>query len=220
MRYRLNSYWMLVALIALFGEPVFAAGDEGANGIREGCGLCGKRVSVPLAHIGLLEIGMVAVATATWPEGYNLLAVRRNTVQLKESWTRPPEFHFTGNLFTSDNDWWYFNVFAHGLFGSEAYLSARVWGHGPGVSGLLAVFASFSWEYLVEAWYKRPSAIDLFWTPLSGILLGELRFRTYLAVTRRVSSPALRKALQILLDPLGSFERRLLGCEIRPRLCP
>ena len=215
MWYRKNRYLVIAVLFSLFREPGLAAAGERVYGVREVCAVCDKSVSVPFAHIGVVELGMVAVAVAAWPEGYNPLAVRRNVGQLEESWTHPPEFHFTGNLFTSDNDWWYFNVFAHGLFGSEAYLSSRVWGHGPFVSGMFAVFASFSWEYLVEAWYKRPSAIDLFWTPLSGILLGELRFRAYLAVTRRVSAPALRKSLQILLDPLGSFERRLLECEIR-----
>jgi hypothetical protein len=40
--------------------------------------------------------------------------------------------------------------------------------------------ASVAWEYALEGSVKRPSAIDLAWTPIvGGLLLGELRFRAY-----------------------------------------
>jgi hypothetical protein len=194
--------------IAIIAEPAWASDS------MERCKVCERRVTVPFVRIALVETGMHAAAGALWPEGYSPVMVDRNQRQFEKSWTNPPELHFKANIFESDNDWWTLNVFAHGLFGSEAYLAARGWRHGPLVSVLFAVLASFTWEYLIESWYKPPSAIDLFWTPLFGTLLGELRYQAYLAVTRKISKKGLKKALQILLDPLGSMERRILACEL------
>lgn len=179
------------------------------------CAECGRRVTVPFARIAVMELAMHTAAGALWPEAYHPLAVSRNRDQFTRSWRHRPDFRFNEPFFGSDGDWWYFNVFAHALFGSEAYLAGRGWGHRPVVAGLFAAFASFTWEYLVEAWYKTPSAIDLFWTPLSGVLFGELRYRAYLAATRRVSRGRMRRFLQAVIDPLGSFERRALECALR-----
>ncbi len=200
---------VLVILGVTAGPMPAAAGEPG--GPSPDCRPCQKRYSVPFVHIGLLELGMHTAEGVLWPDGFSPIQVRKNARRLAESWTRPPEFGFSGSLFSSDGDWWTFNIFAHGLFGSEAYLSGRVWGHRPVVAGLLTLFASFTWEYLVEGWYQRPSAIDLFWTPLSGALLGELRYRALRAL-RRLSRPELRRAMGIVLDPLGSLERRILEC--------
>ncbi len=82
------------------------------------------------------------------------------------------------------------------------------------VSFIYAAAAAFTWEYLVEAWYKRPSAIDLFWTPAGGALLGELRYQLYLLAKHRIAARVPRVLMMSLLDPLGELERLILGCEI------
>jgi hypothetical protein len=150
-------------------------------------------------------------ASALWPNGYDPTRIRKNRDQLARSFRNQPRFDADKPLFASDGDWWTFNVFAHGLFGSEAYLSGRDMKHGVVVSFLYALFASCSWEYLVEGLYKQPSAIDLFWTPAAGTILGELRFRLYRLVSTRVKGHALRLALQIIIDPIGRFQYFLMG---------
>ena len=171
------------------------------------------RAVLPLARIGMLQVGMHVAATALWPSGYNPLAVEKNRRQLARSWTRRPDYDAGAKLFESDGDWWYFNVFAHGLFGSEGYLAGRDLGHGPMVSFLYALLASTTWEYLVEGFYKQPSAIDLFWTPACGVLLGELRYRLHRWVSTRISARPLRTILRVALNPFGTFQDLLMGCE-------
>lgn len=205
---------LLAAVLAVAAPPGVSLASDAVSRSPTCRNGCQKRYTIPAVRIAVLELGMHTAAGALWPEGYHPLAVQRNRAQLRQSWTHAPEFHFTGSVFSSDNDWWYFNVFAHGLFGSEAYLAARVWGHRPVVACLHALVASFAWEYLVEAWYKPPSAIDLFWTPLSGVIFGELRFWAYRRVSRRIARPGLRRFWQVLLDPLGAFERKLVGCSL------
>jgi hypothetical protein len=59
---------------------------------------------------------------------------------------------------------------------------------------------SFIVRGVVEGSYKRPSAIDLVWTPLiGGLVFGEARFRLYRTTDSRL--------LHVLLDPFGSLER-------------
>ncbi len=54
---------------------------------------------------------------------------------------------------------------------------------------------------------KRPSAIDLAWTPIvGGLLLGELRFRAYRWLGSQ-DTGLLRRIGRALVDPLGSLER-------------
>jgi len=72
--------------------------------------------------------------------------------------------------------------------------------------------ASTAWEYSLEALHQRPSALDLVWTPLAGALLGEGRYRLHRLVRGGGGKVGpLRRALLIVLDPLGEAQRGLLG---------
>lgn len=173
----------------------------------------GKKVGLPFVRIAFVQTLMQVGAGALWSDGYSPVRVRVNRAQFYQTWHSPPEYRRTPNIFASDGDWWYFNVFAHGLFGSEGYLAARGLGHGPTVSFLYGLFASTTWEYLVEGFYKQPSAIDLLWTPAFGALLGELRYQAYRLVTTRISNRPTRLVLQLLLDPLGKLQRVMLEVE-------
>jgi hypothetical protein len=105
------------------------------------------------------------------------------------------------------------NTVGHGLFGSEVYSRARHCGQSPAAAFLATVVASTAWEYTLEAFHQRPSAVDLVWTPLVGALLGEGRYRLYRALVQGggQSPGTARKVLFFVVDPLGETERRLLG---------
>ena len=203
---------LLLALLMVQLPPQVAFAEEAGPPPCAQCLGRGVKTAAPFVRIAVTEVGMLVAAGAAWPEGYTPVRVRVNVRQFAKSWTEPPEFHFTRSVFASDNDWWYFNVFAHGLFGSEAYLAGRGIGHGPTAAFGYALFASFTWEYLVEGFFKQPSAIDLFWTPAAGALLGELRYQALRLVSRKVGHRPSRLALQLLLDPIGKLQRLMLGC--------
>jgi len=63
---------------------------------------------------------------------------------------------------------------------------------------------------VVEAPYKRPSGVDLVWTPLGGAVFGELRFQLWRWLRGDPSNPV-RSVLLIATDPFGELERRLFG---------
>ena len=71
-----------------------------------------------------------------------------------------------------------------------------------------AAGASLAWEYAFEGNGVRPSGLDLVYTPLAGIVLGEARYWAYTA-TGSIGNRPVRAALRVLFDPLGEFERAL-----------
>ena len=156
--------------------------------------------TVPALHAAGTLGGMRAAASIAWPGAYDPSRLGDEMRNLRIAFTAPPDFRPQLGLLRSDGDPWAINVFGHGAFGSEIYLRARQCGHDPLPSLAFTALVSTTWEYLVEGPYKRPSAIDLAWTPLvGGLLLGEGRFRLWRAVDSRL--------LRALLDPLGSLER-------------
>jgi hypothetical protein len=64
------------------------------------------------------------------------------------------------------------------------------------------------WEYGYEASGVRPSALDLVYTPLSGVVLGELRHWVYHRAGGLSAGPV-RGLVRLLMDPLGTIERGL-----------
>jgi hypothetical protein len=161
---------------------------------------------VPIAHASGLLFGMRIAASVAWPQAYDPTRFSDEAHNLKLAFTMPPDFRPQLGLFRSDGDPVAINTLGHGAFGSEIYLRARQCGHEilPAL-GLTAV-TSTAWEYLVEGPYKRPSAIDMVWTPLiGGLIFGEARFRLYRATDSRL--------FHVLLDPFGSLERSAgAGC--------
>jgi hypothetical protein len=176
-----SSKAVLAALLLLASAPDLDRGSE-------------PSWTVPVAHAGGVLLGMRVGSSLLWPEAYDPLRFGEEGRNLRIAFTTLPDFRPQLGLLRSDGDPIAVNVAGHGVFGSELYLRARQCGH----DALPAL--AFTWEYLVEGPYKRPSAIDLVWTPLvGGLLLGEARFRLY----RATGSGFLRA----LLDPLGSLER-------------
>jgi hypothetical protein len=169
--------------------------------------------SIPGAHTAGLLGGMRLSLSLIWPGPYSPLPLDERAESFGHAFTRPPEFRrpsSAGDLLTSDGDPWVINVVGHGLFGAEAYGRVRACGGGPGAALLFAAGASTVWEYGIESWNKRPSAVDLVLTPLLGAALGEGRHQLQRWLRTRPAS-GWRRAAEIVIDPLGEAERGILG---------
>lgn len=122
--------------------------------------------------------------------------------------TRPPIFYPRRRAFEWDGDPWPINVVGHGLMGSELYVRARTCNLGVGGALAFAAVASGVWEYAFEGNGVRPSALDLVYTPLAGLALGEARFQVWRAAGG-LSGRAARAVARSVVDPFGEIERAL-----------
>ncbi|HSM93537.1 MAG TPA: DUF3943 domain-containing protein [Anaeromyxobacteraceae bacterium] len=202
-----------IAAALLAVEPATAAPESppaAAPTAAEAAPQGGPRWTVPAAHAGGFLLGMRLTVSVAWPSAYDPTRWREERDQLRLAFTRPPELDPHRRLLESDGDPWWLNGFGHAYFGAEIYGRTRQCGWGPLAAVLATAATSVAWEYGLEAPYKRPSAVDLVWTPLAGALLGEGRYRLHRWLARRGASPW----LLIVVDPLGEGERRLLhtGC--------
>jgi hypothetical protein len=162
---------------------------------------------VVVVHSATVLLGMRLGAAFLWPGDYGPGALGQAPGHLREAISRPPLFRSDRPLLESDGDPWTVNVIGHGVFGSEIYLRSRQCGGAPLEAFAWTAGASAAWEYALEGSVKRPSAIDLAWTPVvGGLVLGELRFRAWRSLG--ADDPGvLRRIGRVLLDPLGSLER-------------
>lgn len=182
--------------------PVTVAPAPGSNGDA-------ANWTVPVGHaIGVLA-GMRLSLSILWPDAYDPMPFGRSARRFGRAYTGAPEYNGRRQLFESDNDPWAINVIGHGLFGSEIYGRVRQCGGRPAPAFAFAFATSVAWEYGVESFNKPPSAIDLVATPILGAAIGEARYQTQRWLKRWRPSVG-RKILQILVDPLGEFERGVL----------
>jgi hypothetical protein len=165
---------------------------------------------VPIAHAAGLLAGMRLTLSALWPGAYDPFPLGRSARRFEAAFGAPPERLGDRWLLESDGDPWTINVVAHGLFGAEVYGRVRQCGGGPWQALAFAAGTSVAWEYGVESFSKRPSAVDLVLTPLIGAALGEARFQAQRAL-RRAPRGFWRRAAEIVVDPLGEAERGVLG---------
>jgi hypothetical protein len=166
--------------------------------------------TVPIVHsLGILA-GMRLTLSLAWPDAYDPLPLSRSGQQFERAYTQPPDFRRDRSLLESDGDPWAINVIGHGLFGAEIYGRVRQCGGGPWQALAFAAGTSAVWEYGIESFNKRPSAIDLVATPVIGAVLGEGRVQAQRWLRRR--PPGFWRRLgEIVVDPLGEGERGLLG---------
>src|SRR5204863_208147 len=122
-----------------------------------------------------LLAGMPLGLSIAWPEAYDPLPLTRSGHQFAQAYNRGPEFRSDRWLLESDGDPWAINVIGHGLFGAEVYGRVRQCGGGPWQALAFTAGTSVVWEYGIESFNKRPSAIDLVATPVIGAALGEAR---------------------------------------------
>jgi hypothetical protein len=159
--------------------------------------------------LGLLA-GMRLSLSLLWPEPYNPVPLSRSAASFRRAYDSPPEYRSGRWLLESDGDPWAINVIGHGLFGAEVYGRVRQCGGGAWQALAFTAGTSVVWEYGIESFNKRPSAVDLVVTPLVGALLGEGRYRAQRWLRKRERG-FWRRFGEILIDPLGEGERGLLG---------
>jgi hypothetical protein len=151
----------------------------------------------PIAHAAILLTALRTAESILYPLPF--AQARDVPAHYADAYTKLPIFDTHRRPFEWDGDPWTINVIGHGLMGSELYVHARMCGFGwPSSFGFAAV-ASATWELGIEANGVRPSAWDLVYTPIAGLLLGEARFQL-----------ARVKVLRPIVDPFGELARDVL----------
>lgn len=120
--------------------------------------------------------------------------------------------------FIWDNDKMGTNMFLHPYHGSLYYNSARANGFNYWASGLHALAGSAMWELFMECEY--PSTNDIIATPLGGMALGEMFFRTTdLILDDRITGSARfgREFASFLISPMRGLTRIINGDAWRVR---
>jgi len=161
---------------------------------------------IPVLHDLALLTGVRVVETFLWPDPF----ARPETWghHYEEAYTKPPVFHTDRAFFEWDGDPWPINLVGHALMGSELYMRPRTC-RVPWYGALaFAAGGTVLWEYGFEANGSRPSGLDLVWTPLAGIALGELRYVTWRAAGTLESKTG-RAVVRAVVDPFGEVERAL-----------
>jgi hypothetical protein len=111
-----------------------------------------------------------------------------------------------------DEDGFLGNQFNHPYHGSVYFNSARSNGLGFWESALYAFGGSAMWELFMEV--EPPSYNDIINTPVSGVIFGEITFRStnlILDPSKRGFDRVLREASALLLNPVRGFNRVFSG---------
>ena len=122
-----------------------------------------------------------------------------NFYGLKRTFSHGPSF---------DYDNYFFNYIAHPIDGSEFYLVARnrelTWWQ----SFAYAAAVSAVFEFGIESAYEGASWQDLWITPVSGAVIGELRWQAKKSLENpHTGKPTgtLNKLLYVVVDPLDAI---------------
>jgi hypothetical protein len=163
-------------------------------------------VQVPFTHsLGLL-FALRATEAYLYPNPFAQVGTDSFGRHYGEAVTRPPLFDSRARAFEWDHDRWTLNVLGHGLLGAELYYRPRRCGWSPLAALAFATGASAAWEYAFEGNSVRPSALDLVYTPLAGMVLGEGRYWGVRFV-QSLGNRTVRTIGNALLDPFGELER-------------
>lgn len=164
--------------------------------------------SVPVWHsVGLL-LGLRLSEAVLWPEVFAETRLSVIGERYADAFTMPPKWDADQAPFEWDGDPWPINVVGHALMGSELYYRPRACGHGVLASLGFATAGTVLWDYGLEASGVRPSGLDLWYTPLAGMLLGEVRYWGYRAAST-IDDVTFRTLVQSVFDPFGQLERGL-----------
>jgi Domain of unknown function (DUF3943) len=162
--------------------------------------------AVPVVHHHAVMLGMRLTEVWLWPEPFAETSNLPVALRYRDAFSQPPKWRTDAAWFEWDGDRWWINAVGHSLFGSELYLAARRCEFGVLPSFAMAAVGSAAWEYGYEANGVRPSALDLVYTPISGLVLGEFRHWAYRGAGRLPNGP-LRVLVRGLMDPFGDAER-------------
>lgn len=114
--------------------------------------------------------------------------------------------------FEWDNDHLGTNMFAHPYNGSLFFNAGRSNGFNFWQSGLFAAAGSSIWEMFMEC--ERPSTNDIIATPVGGMAIGEVLYRTSDLVLNDRSTGAQRAGREIagfLISPMRGINRLITG---------
>lgn len=161
-------------------------------------------IVTPAVHGLALMTVMRATETYLWPDPF--AKHQWFAAKYEEAFTRPPIFESDRPFMRWDGDPLVINTVGHGLFGSELYLRARQCRLGWAGALAFAAGTSAVWEYGFEANGVRPSALDLVYTPLMGLGLGEARYQVH-RLAGGLGSKVTRGVVRAVVDPLGELER-------------
>jgi hypothetical protein len=164
--------------------------------------------TVPTLHgLGLMTT-MRLTEALIWPEPFAETNLSLWLDGYEEAFTRPPKWDSSRRAFEWDGDPWYVNAVGHALFGSELHLRARTCRKSVVEALLFTAAGSAVWEYAFEANRVRPSALDLWYTPAAGLVLGEARLALWSAAAG-LEHRTWRGVLMAVFDPFGELERAL-----------
>jgi hypothetical protein len=162
----------------------------------------------PTWHSLGLMTGMRLTEAWLWPNPFAETRLGVLGEHYGDAFSRAPKWDSDRSAFEWDGDRWQINVLGHAAFGAELYYRPRRCGASPWLALGFAALGSAVWEYGFEANGVRPSALDLWYTPAAGAVLGEARFWGYKAAGK-IHAPWARTTVQVLLDPFGELERTL-----------
>ena len=163
------------------------------------------RFAPPTWHALGLMTTMRLTEAWLWPEPFARVSGSFWLSNYRAAFTEWPKFDPDAPAFRWDGDSAPLNLVGHGLFGSEVYLRARSCHLGWLGALAFTTAASTAWEYGFEANGVRPSAQDLVYTPLAGLVLGEGRFQLVKGLHHRRGG--LADVLRWVVDPFGELER-------------
>ena len=127
-----------------------------------------------LLQIGAGMVGVLMIlprSVTKWEEGFMDDALQN----LDRAFSNPP---------VMDEDHWEINYIGHPYAGSIYYNAFRSKNSTIFQSFMFSVFASTTWEYVLEGVAEQPSIQDLIITPIAGSILGELIHRTTLGMRK------------------------------------
>lgn len=161
---------------------------------------------VPVGHGAGLFVTLRLTEAYLYPDPFADTRLDSWLHHYEEAFTRPPKFDADAPFFEWDGDPWYINAVGHAAMGSELYLRARTCGHGVLPSVLFTAGSSVVWDYAFEGNGVRPSALDLVYTPVSGLAFGEFRYFLW-TQGGHIDSSLLRGVVRGIADPFGELER-------------
>jgi hypothetical protein len=121
-----------------------------------------------------------------------------------------------------DKDKWWINYLAHPYFGATYYIRARERGFDECSSFWYSAMLSAMYEFIIEAFFEKPSLQDLIVTPIGGFVIGKFIFEPLRNSVK--AKPELKwydHLTLILTDPLGAVNsvfEKLFGIKSDIRL--
>jgi hypothetical protein len=186
-------------------SPALTRGPTAAHAMPSDMPTALARWTATVSHHHALMLGMRVTEVWLWPEPFAETRPAVLRARYTEAFTTPPKWNNRASWFQWDGDRWFINVLGHAALGSELYLGARRCHFEPLAAVSLAAVGSVVWEYGYEASGVRPSALDLLYTPVAGIIVGETRH--LLIKEAQKLRPGWKNFVTVLLDPFGEVER-------------